>query len=302
MTTVEDSQADESSSGRFWRDPPWRGGRTQFQLGVQPIPEAQWLAEPISPAEASRKRALLRERRQDVLARASDGEDWERMVVDWIAARLRARGGYPLEPRHVVTAQDGSTGIPELAPPGLADAALWVAEDLAVLAPSAAGYRLVAACVCAPSFWRLREKIGRSMHEIHGPVAGLNAAIGPRIERFFEGLPEDRVFQRRNYLLHQVEELFHPDDEVWPARLDIEAAGRLYLRSETQTLRRHEGGALLFTIRVASHPLRQIVDYPEAAADLLLATQRMSADERRSFGLQRHGDALRTLLQAATIR
>lgn len=264
----------------FWRDPPWRGGRTPFRMGLAEIPEAEWLPEPIAAPERERKRALMRERGDEVLARAPGAALAEREAVAAVRETLGGRGGYGVESRAM----------------SLDEAALWVPEDLCVLAPGDREPKLVAACLCSPSYWRLREKIGRPMREIHAPVPGLNRALGARVARFLAGLPVGRIFARRNYLIHRSAEPFQPAAEQWSYPLEPAACRSAFVRSETQTLRRFPGGAVLFSIRVRSRPLTGIEACPQAAADLLAALARMSDDERRAFGYHHHGEALRVYL------
>ena len=263
---------------RFWRDPPWRGGRTQFRLGLSQIDEDDWLGEPIDDAERARKRRLLESRRDAVVRRVPGFEALEAAAAGFVAGVLGGRG----------------VQVPS-APSTLDALALTVPDDLCLLAPSAAGHRLVAACLCSPSYWRLGEKIGKTMPGVHGPVPGLNDAVGEMLQRFFDNLPAGRVFHRRNFLVHQSDEPFHPEDERWEP-VTVSRCPSLFLRSETQTLRRVSDDGVLFTIRVQSLPLGGIARHPQAAADLLAAMDRMSDNERRAFGAPHHGAALRQYL------
>lgn len=254
-------------------------------MGLAEIDQQCWLAEPITPAELARKRRLLRDQRELVLRRVPGSEAIEAAVVGAIARVLEQRGQ-----------------MVDAGAEGLEAAALWVADDLCLLAADPAGHRLVSACLCSPSYWRLGDKIGKPMVGIHGPVRGLNQTIGSNVQHFLDKLPLGRIFQRRNWLIHQSDDPYHPHDEAWPATLRAEDCQNLFVRSETQTLRKFAGGAVLFTIRVRSHPLAQISDYPQAAADMLIGMDRMSDDERRAFGYHHHGEALRAFLLNLTAR
>jgi hypothetical protein len=53
-----------------------------------------------------------------------------------------------------------------------------------------------------PSYWRLAEKIGRTLHGIHDPVPTLNEKLGATMIQFFNRLPEAAVFERRVWLVH----------------------------------------------------------------------------------------------------
>ena len=224
--------------------------------------------------------------REQVLARSEgnqDPQDRVTAVADAVRSQLLGRGFAD----RATSEQDS-----------LVRTALMVPDDLCVLAPSPEGYRLVGASLCSPSYWRLADKIGRSITGIHAPVSGLESALGPMMSRFFEKLPVGQVFARRNWNIHREAERFHPDPEVWDPAPDAEACGRLFVRTEFQTLRKFDNQALLFTIGVGSHRLAGIRHYPAAIDDLLLAIGAMSADERQAFGYRHHGNALCQYLRA----
>ncbi|MFU8817369.1 MAG: heme-dependent oxidative N-demethylase subunit alpha family protein [Pseudomonadales bacterium] len=272
-------------------------------MGLREIGERDWLAEPISADERARKRRLLQTQRELVMRRVPGFESVEAGMVRAVTDALRQRGqsvGSASEPFSSASEPFSSASEPAIG--RLETIALEVADDLCLLIPEGGAHRLVSACLCSPSYWRLGEKIGKPMHAVHGPVRGLNEAIGSNVQHFLDRLPLGRIFQRRNWLIHQHDEPFHPDDELWPESLQPADCQRLFVRSETQTLRKFAAGAVLFTIRVRSHPLAQIAGYPEAAADLLIGIDRMSADERHAFGYHHHGAALSAFLQNLTAR
>ncbi len=268
----------------FWRDPPWQGGRTPFRMGLQRVPSSAWLADPIDGEARERKVRLVAERGREVADQEADAEDAQRQVVAAMASELLRRPAFArVRPR---------------APERLAEIALWVPDDLCLLVPSPDGYRLVAASLCSPSYWRLQEKLGRTIHGVHGAVPGLNEAVGDGVTRFLERLPVAEVFQRRNWNIHRGNHLFHPQNEDWSAPLAVADCESLFMRSETQTLRKYANGPLLFTIRVRCFPLAQIADYPSAAADLLMAMGRLSPEERHASVFAHHGEALARYLRA----
>jgi dimethylamine monooxygenase subunit A len=283
---------------KFWVNPPWRGGRTPFRLGLVPITEAEWLPEPICSNEYRRKLMLLSGQREAVLAEVPGHAVTVERVALGLRTQLQALGN-----PGVARARDSAEGpephpgldrsvIAVDEPHPLARAALMVPDDLCVLVPEAAGWVLAGACLCSPSFWRLGEKIGRPMSAIHGPVAGLEASLGARIARFLDHLPVGKVFERRNWNVHRDTARFHPQPEDWDPPPDAPACANLFVRSERQTFRKFEAGALLFTIGVEVHPLAEIRAHPAAVADLLTAIAAMTPEERASFGYRHHGEAL----------
>ena len=148
-------------------------------------------------------------------------------------------------------------------------ATLAIPEDLVIMVPDGEVYRLGAASLCSPSHWRLEEKIGRSMREIHDPIPGIHDVLSPRIDRFFATQREDFPIERYNWALQDDTALYAlPTHDEAPAAAD---AG-LWYRVERQTLRRlPETGALAFTIRVYMHPLASLLAVEGALPALLAA-------------------------------
>jgi len=167
------------------------------------------------------KQRLLAERHDDVFNALPATEDACSEILDEIGIGNRPlfRRVHPLE-----------------------EAALLVQEDLCVLVDGV----LVAGCVCFPSHWRLADKIGRPVTEIHARVPGYDTELASKVDTFLARLPRDTVMARRNFTIHERADLFAPDI---PPLLGVPPSEQ-WLRSERQTLSRlPETGAVLFTIR-----------------------------------------------------
>jgi hypothetical protein len=159
---------------------------------------------------------------------------------------------------------------------------LVVADDLVVMQPDAQGkYRLVAASLCSPSDWRLEEKLGSTMAEVHSPIPRLNDEIGDQIDRFFNRLPTDRFTQRFNWSLMPHPDLMSRDEwQVDPA------SDQLWYRAERQSLRRlPKSGAIAFTIRVHVCDLTSLLPVEGALESLWAAVESAPEDLRRYKGL-----------------
>ncbi|MBA2279868.1 MAG: DUF3445 domain-containing protein [Acidimicrobiia bacterium] len=155
----------------------------------------------------------------------------------------------------VVQARPGSeAAVAELCAlvgaPDLAAAAVAQPDDLCLLAPEP-GWPLVAGALLFPSHWRLAEKLGRPLAEVHDRVPGYPAA---QVDRFLDRLRPGQVVARRNLLVHRDGELHAP----WPAIHDAPVEA-WWLRSERQTLRRlPQSGHVLFTIGTDTTPLAEL--------------------------------------------
>ena len=147
-------------------------------------------------------------------------------------------------------------------------AALLVEEDLCLLRPDDQGHHvLVAGCVCAPSHWRLTEKLGKSIAAVHEPVAHYADDLAAKVDHFLSRLRPGVVVARRNWMVHETSTRFEP---VCPPLLGV-APPDQWLRSERQTLHRlGDGTSLLFTIETTMAQLRDVpVGIRHALADRL---------------------------------
>lgn len=144
----------------------------------------------------------------------------------------------------------------------------WVADDLVLMEEIDGEYCLTAASLCCPSHWRLEEKFGRPLGEIHDPIPGFHQALTPRIDRFFKHLRPQHPVVRFNWSIQAYESLSQrPEQEV-----SIEPGQLLYYRSERQSLVRLPGSnAIAFTIRVYLHPLAALAEVPGAMKTLFNA-------------------------------
>jgi hypothetical protein len=114
----------------------------------------------------------------------------------------------------------------------------------------------VAAVLCSPNRWRLADKIGGTMDEIHRPVARYRDDLSSPVDAMLARLTPERPVWRINWGLANHPALFQP--EAPPVTADIDPA-RLWFRVEWQTLRRLPvTGAVLFGIRTYLEPLESL--------------------------------------------
>jgi hypothetical protein len=108
--------------------------------------------------------------------------------------------------------------------------------------------------------WKLPDKLGSSLADVHGPVPAYADELAARVDRFLDRLRPDRPVWRRNWLIHDSPELHLPAPPP-PSDAPLEVPDGLWLRSERQTLRRlPTTGAVLFTIRTQQVPLAVVAD------------------------------------------
>lgn len=204
----------------------------RLRVGARPLDAHQWVSGVDADWAPTRemKLSLLRERPGEVVSCLAGAEE----ACDEVAAGVFSSLGL---------APTTETGLD-----ALVDAALHVADDLCVLLPDEAGVpRLVAAVLCSPNRWRLVEKIGGTMAEIHGPVARYDSDLDSPVNSMLMRLSVDRPVWRINWGIANHPALFQPD--VPPVTPGMDPAD-MWFRVEWQTLRRLPvTGGILFTIR-----------------------------------------------------
>lgn len=226
-------------------DSPWK-----LAMGLSALDPAEWLwRDEQFAAETEQRRRLLAERPGAVLAVLPEAADASAELVAMVRAFL---------------------GLPP-ASGTLADLATLVQEDFCLMQRRADGqYALTAAILCFPSHWRLAEKLGRPLREIHGPVPGFSERLAGPVDRFFTNLTVERPVWRANWSVVEEPTLFHPHARIPRHDLTPEDAGeQMWLRVERQTLRRlPQSGAVVFGIRTLVRPLAEIAAEPAAARAL----------------------------------
>jgi len=155
-----------------------------------------------------------------------------------------------------------------------------VQEDLCLIGTGDGAPVLRAAILCAPTRWRLHEKIGRPLADIHEGVPLYADRLAVPVDRLMRHIGAGKLAERLNWSVTDDPALFQlygknrtgPDPSFTPANTGT----RLFLRVERQTLSRLPlSGFVLFTIRVHSYPLSRVVAQPGAAARLALAIRAM---------------------------
>jgi hypothetical protein len=275
---------------------PFEGGPFAVRMGVRSLDPDRWID--VDPErfedELALKRELLASRRDDVVAVLDRADaqaaaaELDEVVAGWWAQR-RCRPAEPDSGLHAVVR-----------------AALRTQEDWCVLVPVEPGGPpvLVAASVCFPTRWILREKLGLPIGAIHAPVASYAEQVGAPVDRFVERLRPGRPVWRANWNLVDdpaLPQAYLPDPWRRLAASAESVADHVYLRVERQTLRRlPRTGAVAFGIRVHQRPLRQLADRPAELARLLDAVEALPPDTFRYKGLAAFWAPLRAWLIRST--
>ncbi len=182
-------------------------------------------------------------------------------------------------------------------------AARLVQEDLVIMLPpnnKQKGWWLAAGSAAFPSRWSLKEKFGKTMDGIHAPVPFYKDQLQTATNNFFDQMPCDEIFSRRNWSLHDNPSLRQNGTEPIDKNTGItsENAGEcLWLRVERQTLRKLRGtNAILFTIRIHLRPLKQIVKFEGIAKRLAKALSALPAEMQVYKQTDRFADSVQAYL------
>jgi hypothetical protein len=263
---------------------PFEAGPHRMMLGLVSRLENELVElDERYPAEAGERRILLDDRHADVFAATAGSELARQETLDRIAGLLPKR--YPSHFR-----RDGSSLCNHLTrerwnlanPPcdPLELAGRLVQEDLCLIGVEEGGPVLRAAVLCAPSRWRLHEKIGRPLADIHDRVPLYAGTLSTPVDRFMRHLKPGKLTERLNWSVTDDPALFQVEGKhrtgLDPSFTAANAGARLFLRVERQTLSRlPQSGFVLFTIRVHTYSLSRVAAQPGVAARLAEAVRAM---------------------------
>jgi hypothetical protein len=263
---------------------PFEAGPYRMAMGLVHLPEKAWFElDDRYACELRERRRLLAQCHADVFAALPVSEAARAEALHAVADNLAthhadwfSRDGNAL--RNRLTGEDWDLAAPPCDPLELAGR--LVQEDLCLVQHVAAVPVLTAAVLCFPSRWRLAEKIGRPLADVHGPVPSYAERLARPVDRFMHTVKPGHVAARLNWSVLDDATLFQPAGK-WreahnPAVTAANAGQTLFLRVERQTLRRlPRTEAVLFGIRVHVYPLASAVAVPDTAARLAEAVRAM---------------------------
>ena len=262
---------------------PFEAGPFRMAMGlVARSPDELVAIDRHYPAEMAERRGLLDGRRDLVFGAEAGSEAARAEVLEVLGALLPRRFPHWFEREGSVLRNHLTGEVWDLAAPSgdpLEVAGRLVQEDLCLLRLGAEGPVLTAAVLCFPSRWRLHEKLGRPLAEIHGPVPIYAERLAGPVDRLMGTLRAGKMVERVNWSLNDDPALFQPGGQHFRRERNVavtpENAGEaLFLRVERQTLSLLErSGAVLFGIHVHVYPIARIAADPAVAARLASAVR-----------------------------
>ncbi len=226
-------------------DAPFR-----WRLGVRPLASADWFEwGDTGDAAVAAKPAIMAEHAETVFAVlddrvAEEGAELAAMIVDHLAEhephrdRVLDRSLHPLDA-----------------------AARLVPDDLVLLVERDGQFVFGGGSLCFPNEWDLRSKLGRSIAEVHAPVAQLNDQLEHPIDLFFSRLVPERSWWRLGWGIIDTDDWFAPVRAPVdaPVRTPVDGSSGPWLRVERESLRRlPETNAVVFGIRTHLTALDQL--------------------------------------------
>ena len=196
-------------------------------------------------------------------------------------------------------------------------AARMIQDDIVMMFEKSDGeYYLLAATAILPGAWRLKDKFGMSLSEIHvsGDVPSYEAKLEKGMTSFFRRIQPQSPFVRNNYFFQVGDDLawnrslgLENFDEIddyngncvktvkphWGTAKGGEAIEHHYFRTERQSLRRlPRTGAVVFTFRTYLHPVTEIAQEPGVPGRLASAVRGWGADVAKYKGRANYEDVL----------
>jgi hypothetical protein len=265
-------------------------GPHRMAMGLMPCAAPDWIEiDERRPAELAERRALVATRRDAVFGALPGSE----------AARAETLA---VLTRHLATHHPHLDATPDPTRDPLEAAGLLVQEDFCLIRRDPAGPVLEAAILCFPSRWRLAEKLGSPLAQVHAPVPLYAERLAAPVDRFMAQLRPGRIAMRLNWSLADDAALFQPDPPGAPPDPPVtpaDAGTRLFYRAERQTFRLLErSGRVLFTIRVHVHPVAQLAAIPGVAQKLAGAIRALPTATKAYKGIPGYEAALLSYLAA----
>lgn len=182
--------------------------------------------------------------------------------------------------------------------------ARMVQDDLAILFEKPDGeYYLLAASILLAGFWRLEDKFGLRLSDIHtsGDVPQFREKLEKGMMNFFRRIQPEKPVVRNNYFLQVDDHLAWSqsigsedgDEAAWSNAQKNRAIEHHHLRSERQSFRRlPRSGGVVFTIRTYFHPITEIAEEDYVPGRLASAVRSWGDDVARYLGRDRYQNIL----------
>ena len=286
---------------------PFNGSKGRLRLGLNPIPYSDWIQyEDDFSDRILEKKNLIQEQPMRVLQCLDSSIDAQNELLQSVLSYLTEFKSdlFTINNDSVTSLMDNNTyEFSEYKNCPLELVTYLAADDYCLLEKYDDDYRLVAASVCAPTWWELSEKIGKPLIEVHAPIVNLEEKIGRMIRHFLANLNTDECYQRSNWFLFPSSDLcifpnnFYMYEDINDLSID-DIENRLFLRSERQTFRKLKNtNHIAFGIKVYVSSISVVKENTSIAEDLYIALNTMTSEQKEDLGIQWAEQALAEYLQ-----
>lgn len=226
----------------------------RFRLGTVPGSAPEFFAlSTDAPAVLAERRTWLQSDSQQYAALLPDGEAIAQELLESVAS-------WPMltkAPREILSSEVGLFRRLLMLSEQLEPDFVLLASVPPISAPAGnqrsdePQFIVVGGCVCFPSTWRLTDKLGQTVDQVHDPVPQLNTALGPQIDRLLAKLRPGKCLVRSNWGICRIPELNqHPERNLPPIEIPVRLEDA-WLRREDQCLfSLPKTGGIVFGIRV----------------------------------------------------
>ncbi|KAK5072111.1 hypothetical protein LTS08_000793 [Lithohypha guttulata] len=289
---------------------PFRyGSKYNITMGLRSAKHTEWIElDNHYPHYHASKARRIRERGQKCCKTAPEAYAAAMELLEDLVEYLPAR--YPTLYRRTPTGIDNLwsgesiNATAPLAEDPIQTCARLVQDDLAIMIEKEDGqYYLLSGAILLPGFWRLEDKFGMPLSEIHtsGDVPGFKEKLEKGMMNFFRRIKPEEMVARNNYFLQVDDDLAwswsigseDSPDISWNTAEDGRAIEHHYFRSERQTLRRlPKSGGVVFTIRTYFLPVTGIVEEKGVPGRLASAVRSWGDDVSRYKGKAKYQNVL----------
>lgn len=274
---------------------PYSGKKGRLRLGLNPITVSDWIQyEDDFKERINEKHRLINNERARVLYSSDKSILAQQEFLNLLVKYLQKYRSnlFELSGSEIFSLKENKChDIEEYKNCPLELISYLAPDDFCLLEECEDDYKLMAATVCAPTWWDLSEKIGKPLTSIHSPIANLEEKIGRMIRHFLKNLTNEDLYQRSNWFLFGA-----PDLCVFPDNFDVyknlpnitseNIEENLFLRTERQTFRKlTKTGAIVFGIKVYVSPISILKKVPAIAEDLLIAIKEMNAQQKEALAI-----------------
>jgi hypothetical protein len=227
---------------------PFLDGKWKFSVGLKEIEMDSWLDKDQGfDSDIEQKIDLSKYHTDEVFVELPESRDAQEEVLHLMQSLLRFSG----------TSWTTRT-IWRLPLPSLMAAGLAVQEDLCIMTRKPEAWILSAGSINFPSFWSPKEKLGKSLDQMHMPVPKWNDKIGKVITQRMDELPVGAPYERFNWTITTETNKFQPckirNRKTFADPTYIK--DNFFVRTERQILYKLEKSKdILFTIRTYLNPI-----------------------------------------------